>query len=446
MINKGEKHAVVIGAGLAGSEAAWQLAKRGIKVTLYEMRPTKSTPAHTTGLFAELVCSNSLKAMDVCNAHGLLKEELRTLGSLIIEAADATSVPAGGALAVDREKFASYVTKKISEHENITVVCEEYVNDDFPQNTIIAAGPLASDGLMNGLKGICPQDSLFYFDAEAPIIDGESINMDIAFAASRYGKGDGEYINCPMDRDEYEAFYNALITAQTANVHGFEKNLVFEGCMPVEIMAARGIDTLRFGPLKPVGLWDPRSDKRPYAVVQLRPEDKEGRMYNIVGFQTHLTFSEQKRVFSMIPGLENAQFLRYGVMHRNTYVNSPALLNSDYSVRARNDLYIAGQMSGVEGYIESVSSGMIASLSLCNRILGVDSEFEIPRYTMMRALADYISNPATSSFQPMNSNFGLMPSLDEEGKMNKKQRAEKYSIRSLSALRSAVEKYKGMFE
>ncbi|MBE5816435.1 MAG: methylenetetrahydrofolate--tRNA-(uracil(54)-C(5))-methyltransferase (FADH(2)-oxidizing) TrmFO [Clostridiales bacterium] len=445
MLDKCEKKAVVIGAGLAGSEAAWQLARRGIKVTLYEMRPNKSTPAHTTGLFGELVCSNSLKAMDVCNAHGLLKEELRTLGSLIIEAADATSVPAGGALAVDRDKFASYITNKILENENITVVYDEYTAEDFPENTIIAAGPLASEGLMNGLKKICSQESLFYFDAEAPIIDGESINMDIAFSASRYGKGDGEYINCPMDKDEYEAFYTALVTAETAHVHGFEKNLVFEGCMPVEIMAARGIDTLRFGPLKPVGLWDPRSDKRPYAVVQLRPEDKDGRMYNIVGFQTHLTFSEQKRVFSMIPGLENAQFLRYGVMHRNTYVNSPTLLNSDYSVRERRDLYIAGQMSGVEGYVESVSSGMVAALSLSSRMLGYEGGFEVPKYTMMRALADYISNPATSSFQPMNSNFGLMPALDEEGKMNKKQRAEKYSVRSLSALKEAVESNKDMF-
>ena len=420
----------IIGAGLAGSEAAWQLAKRGIDVELWEMRPEKTTPAHTTSYFSELVCSNSLKSNALTNACGLLKEEMRRLDSLIIEAADNSSIPAGAALAVDRNKFAEYITDKISSCENISIVREEYTQTEIDDYTIIAGGPLASDSLCSALAGIEGGSFLNFFDASAPIVDAESIDYSKCFKGSRYSDGGDDYINCPLTKDEYYAFVEALISAETAQVHGFEQNMVFEGCMPVEVMAERGIDTLRFGPLKGSGFEFPDGTK-PFALVQLRSENAQNSMYNMVGFQTHLKFGEQKRVFSMIPALENAVFLRYGVMHRNTYIDSPRILDASYSLKKNPTVCVAGQLSGVEGYVESASSGLAAGLQLASRIIENKSVL-LPKETIIGALASYVSNPGVVNFQPMNANFGIVPLIT--GRMPKQEKAEKYARRSLEKL------------
>lgn len=427
----------VIGAGLAGCEAAWQAAQAGCTVTLYEMKPEKYTPAHKAPGFAELVCSNSLRSNATSNAVGLLKEELRRLSSLIMEAADATAVPAGSALAVDRILFSEYITKKITEHPRIRVVPGEVTEIPTEGVTIVATGPLTSEPLAEAIRAFTGTDALHFFDAAAPIVSGESINYDRAFFASRYGKGDPEdYLNCPMTKEEYEAFYEALISADCAVLHDFETGealTVFEGCMPVEVMASRGVDTLRYGPLKPVGLPVPSTGRDAYATVQLRRENRAGDMYNLVGFQTHLTFGEQKRVFRMIPGLENAEFYRFGVMHRNTYLNSPALLCADYSVRHRPDLFFAGQMTGVEGYVESTGSGLIAGLSAAARVRGQESPL-FPRSTMLGAMAAYVSDPGVVDFQPMNANFGIIAPLPAKVKGGKVARNEAYATRALAEI------------
>ncbi len=416
----------VVGAGLAGCEAAWQCAERGAKVTLYEMKPLKKSPAHKSDLFCELVCSNSLRAEGLQNAIGVLKEELLRMGSLVMEAAVATRVPAGGALAVDRDAFAAYVTGKIRNHPNITVVEKEITSLDFDEPAVIAAGPLASDPLA---EEIVRQfgEGLSFFDAAAPIVTAESIDMSKAYLASRYDKGTPDYINCPMNEEEYDAFYRALVSAETAHLHGFENDKVFEGCMPVEVMASRGYETLLFGPLKPVGLMNPHTGKLPKAVVQLRKDNAAASLYNIVGFQTHLTWPEQRRVFGMIPGLEKAEFVRYGVMHRNTFLNSPDLLTPTYRVRNRENLYFAGQITGVEGYIESASSGFVAGL---NAVLGDTVVF--PKETAIGSLAHYVSDSAVTDFQPMNVNFGLLPAL--EGRIKKKDRKAAHAKRALETL------------
>lgn len=420
----------IIGAGLAGCEAAWQAANMGAEVILCEMKPEKHSPAHKSVDFAELVCSNSLRADGIYNAVGLLKEEMRKLNSLIMECADETKVPAGGALAVDREAFSRLVTEKIKNHSNIKIQYGEIADIDFDEYTVIAAGPLASDGITKKIENITGGEGLHFFDAAAPIVDAESIDMTKAFRAARYGKGGADYINCPMNKDEYLTFYKALISAEAAPVHGEVDNpKVFEGCMPIEVMASRGEDTMRFGPLKPVGLIDPRDNSRPYAVVQLRQDNAAGSMYNIVGFQTHLKFGEQKRVFSMIPGLENAEFVRYGVMHRNTYINSPKLLTDTYRVRNYEKLYFAGQITGVEGYIESAASGLIAGRCAALSEMGKD-EVHYENDTAIGALAAYVSNESIENFQPMNVNFGIMRDLGVRIK-DKKQKAEMYAKRSL---------------
>ncbi len=430
-------HINVFGAGLAGSEAAWQAAQRGVEVTLYEMKPKKFTPAHHSEGFAELVCSNSLRSDRVTVASGLLKEELSRMGSLIMEAARATQVPAGSALAVDREKFSAYITEKVRNHPLITVVEAEITELPTEGITVVATGPLTSDAFADWLKDNLVGEGLHFFDAVAPIVDFASINMEVAFFASRYNKGDADYINCPMTREQYDAFYNALITAEEAELKDFDKDLkVFEGCMPVEVMAKRGYDTLRYGPLKPVGLVDSRTDARSYAVVQLRRENREGTMYNLVGFQTHLTFPAQKRVFSMIPGLENADFLRYGVMHRNTYLPSPELLDADYRLRkgyGEGQVYFAGQMTGVEGYIESTGSGFVAGLNAARMALGLEPLI-FPETTMIGAMAHYISHGGLGDFVPMNANFGIIPSLETRVKGGKVARYEVYAARALEAL------------
>lgn len=423
----------IIGAGLAGCEAAWQAAQRGITVKLYEMKPKKHTPAHKSGDFAELVCSNSLRADGIYNAVGLLKEEMRKMDSLIMSCADAARVPAGGALAVDREGFSRLVTEKIKNHPNIEVFEEEVTEIDTDVYTIIAAGPLASDAIAEKIKRLSGSEYLHFFDAAAPIVSYESINMDKAFRAARYGKGGDDYINCPMDRDEYLAFYKELVSAEAAEVHGVDGDpKVFEGCMPIEVMAKRGEDTMRFGPLKPVGLINPHDGQRPYAVVQLRQDNAAGSMFNIVGFQTHLKFPEQKRVFSMIPGLENAEFMRYGVMHRNTYINSPKLLNKEYRMREYPKIFFAGQITGVEGYVESAASGLIAGRAAANAVLGKCSE--IPsNSTAIGALAAYVSNEGIVNFQPMNVNYGIMEGLTERIK-DKRVKAERIAERSLAEI------------
>ncbi len=427
----------IIGAGLAGCEAAWQLANRGIKVKLYEMKPVKMTPAHKSAAFAELVCSNSFRADGIHNAVGVLKEEMRTLGSLIMECADSTSVPAGGALAVDRDKFSQMVTEKITSHPNIEVITEEVSDINTDEYTIIAAGPLASDRITESIQKLTGGEGLHFFDAAAPIVAYDSIDMSKAFKAARWGKGGDDYINCPMNKEEYIAFRNALVSAECAQVHkGVENPKVFEGCMPIEVMASRGEDTMRFGPLKPVGLTNPHDDSRPYAVVQLRQDNASASMYNIVGFQTHLKFGEQKRVFGMISGLENAEFVRYGVMHRNTYINSPKLLTSYYNMKEFPKIYFAGQITGVEGYIESASSGMWAGI--CAALSLLDEEVPVlSAKTAMGALANYISNPAVGDFQPMNVNFGIFEDLGMRIK-DKKQKAEAFANRSM-------EEIKGLF-
>ena len=423
----------VVGAGLAGSEASWQIAKRGCRVRLYEMKPGKKSPAHKSDDFAELVCSNSLRNASVSSAIGLLKEELRRLGSLVMESADRCSVPAGGALAVDRELFSSYITEKIRSSELIEVIEHEVADipDDAP--TVIAAGPLASDALSESIAKFIGDRELHFFDAAAPIVDFSSVDMTKAFFASRYQKGTPDYINCPMNEEEYKAFYLELIGAQTAKLHDFEEGeglKVFEGCMPVEEMARRGEDTLRFGPLKPVGIRHPETGEKYYAVVQLRRENAEGTMFNIVGFQTHLTFPEQKRVFSMIPGLENAVFLRYGVMHRNTYINSPGFLDRDYSVKECPRVYFAGQMTGVEGYIESAASGFLAGLSAACTLTGHPFP-DFTDKTMIGAMAKYVSEGGESDFQPMNANFGIIAPLGVKIKGGKRPRYEAYAERAL---------------
>jgi len=401
----------VIGAGLAGCEAAWQIAKRGGMVRLYEMKPYKKTPAHHLDTYAELVCSNSLRSNQLENAVGLLKEELRRMGSLIMECADRNAVPAGGALAVDREDFSKCVTEKIRNHPNIEIIEQEYTQIDDENLTVIATGPLTSEALIKEIAKITGDKFLSFFDAAAPIVKADSINMEKAFTASRYDRGDADYINCPMSSEEYAAFYEALINAEKAEVKDFEKNLVFEGCMPIEVMAERGPDTLRFGPLKPVGLTDPRTGKTPYAVVQLRRDNKEGTLYNMVGFQTRLKWGEQKRVFSMIPGLENAEFVRYGVMHRNTFINSPELLLPSYRMRKRKNLFFAGQITGVEGYVESTASGLVAGINAFRLSKGMD-EVYFPKATATGALAHYISTSSVGIFQPMNINFGIIEELN----------------------------------
>ena len=430
----------VVGAGLAGCEAAYQIAKAGVKVRLYEMKPEKYSPAHHYSGFAELVCSNSLRSRQLSNAVGLIKEELRLLGSLIMESADRAEVPAGAALAVDRYLFSDYITEKIRSNPLITVIEGEIT--EIPEGvTVIATGPLTSPALSEAIGKAVGADYLSFFDAAAPIVDASTIDMSKAWYASRYGKGEASYINCPMEKDEYEAFWKALTTAEEAELKEFDRKeqaemKVFEGCMPVEVMAKRGPDTLLFGPLKPVGLPYPGTDREPYAVVQLRQENAEKTMYNIVGFQTHLTFPEQKRVFGMIPGLENAEFLRFGVMHRNTYICSPSLLDRDYSVRDRNELFFAGQMTGVEGYLESTSSGWLAGINAARRVLGLEPIY-LPSITGIGALANYVSNPTMKgNFQPMNVNFGLFDPLDKKVKGGKAARNEAISERSLEYLKN----------
>lgn len=428
-------HVTVIGAGLAGSECAWQLAQRGISVTLREMKPLKRTPAHVTDDFAELCCSNSLRGAGLENAVGLLKEELRRLDSLILRCADATAVPAGGALAVDRHGFAAMVTEAIRNHPNITVVAEEVT--DIPEgDVVIASGPLTSDALADKLAALFGStDTLHFFDAAAPLVAFDSVDMASAYFASRYDKGTPDYINCPMDKEQYLAFWQALTAAEEAEVHGFEDKNVFEGCMPVEVMARRGEDTLRFGPLKPKGLPDPKTGRDPYAVVQLRKDNATGSIYNMVGFQTHLTWPEQKRVFQMIPGLENAEFIRYGVMHRNTYINSPKLLNHYYQVISEPRLTFAGQVTGVEGYVESAASGLVAAVELAHRLKGLPP-VDFPQETALGALAHYVSNPTVVNFQPMNVNFGIIPPLGYKvkGKRNKNAALSQRALDALAQL------------
>lgn len=437
-MNDANKCVTVLGAGLAGCEAAWQIARRGVSVRLIEMKPIKYTPAHHRDGFAELVCSNSLRSDSVTNAVGLLKEEMRRLGSLIMEAADATRVPAGSALAVDRELFSDYITGKIKAHPLIEIVSEEAESVDADGITVIATGPLTSDAMARYIEEDLGAHGLHFFDAAAPIVDFSSIDMSIAYFASRYGKGDADYINCPMSREEYDAFYRELIGAREAEIKEFdraeqEKINVFEGCMPVEVMARRGYDTLCYGPLKPVGLPDPRTGKEPFAVVQLRKENLEGTMYNIVGFQTHLAFPEQRRVFRMIPGLGEAEFLRYGIMHRNTYLNSPGLLRRDYSMIERPSVFFAGQMTGVEGYIESAGSGLVAGINAAMRALGRDS-VTFPEETVIGAMAAYIERGSTGKFVPMNANFGIVKPLGYKVKGGKVAKCEALSARALDAI------------
>ena len=426
----------VVGAGLAGSEAAWQLAEKGIAVELIEMKPHKFTPAHVSNDFAELVCSNSLRGDDLANAVGLLKEEMRRLKSLIIECADKTRVPAGGALAVDRARFSAMVTDKIKSHPLISITPREVT--EIPKGrVIIATGPLTADALAEKLADLLPdKKKLSFFDSAAPIVTFESVNMQSAFFASRYGKGEADYINCPMDKDEYKAFQTALADAQEADVHGFEDKLVFEGCVPIEVMARRGEDTMRFGPLKPVGLVDPKTGREHYAVVQLRKDNLEGTLYNLVGFQTHLKFSEQRRVFSMIPALREADFVRYGVMHRNTYLDSPKLLDRYNRLITEPRISFAGQITGVEGYVESASSGLLTGIETARELLGLPP-VNFPKQTAIGALALYTSGGAVSNFQPMNINFGLIEPLGEKIK-GKRNRNTAISQRSLSIIDGVV--------
>lgn len=428
----------IIGAGLAGSEAAWQLAERGVKVDLYEMRPTKTTPAHQTDRFAELVCSNSLRGAGIENAVGLLKEEMRRLGSLIMEAADHNAVPAGGALAVDRELFSSEITKRLEQHPCVCVHREEVLSLPQEGMTIVASGPLTSDDLADNILKATGEQALSFYDAAAPIVTLESIDLNKAFWASRYDKGDADYLNCPMTREEYEIFYKSLIEAEMAEIQGFEEGKVFEGCLPLEVMAKRGIQTLTFGPLKPVGLIDPRTGKKSHAVVQLRKENQAGTLFNLVGFQTHLKWGEQKRVFSLIPGLEKAEFVRYGVMHRNTFLNAPNLLNADFSLRQKPELFFAGQMTGVEGYVESAASGLLAGLNAWRRLSQMDT-LVFPEDTSLGGLARHLEGSPSHSFQPMNINFGLLPPLSERIK-DKRQKNARISERALASLAEFCER------
>ncbi|KZZ82859.1 FADH(2)-oxidizing methylenetetrahydrofolate--tRNA-(uracil(54)-C(5))-methyltransferase TrmFO [Bacillus sp. SJS] len=421
----------VIGAGLAGSEAAWQLAERGVRVNLYEMRPVKQTPAHHTDKFAELVCSNSLRGNALTNAVGVLKEEMRQLNSVIIKSADDCAVPAGGALAVDRHEFAGLVTERVKNHPNVTVMNEEVTH--IPEGpTIIATGPLTSKALSDELQKLTGEDYFYFYDAAAPILEKDSIDMDKVYLKSRYDKGEAAYLNCPMTEEEFDRFYEALIEAETVPLKEFEKEIFFEGCMPIEVMAKRGKKTMLFGPMKPVGLEDPKTGKRPYAVVQLRQDDAAGTLYNIVGFQTHLKWGPQKEVLKLIPGLENAEIVRYGVMHRNTFINSPKLLKPTYQSKHREDLFFAGQMTGVEGYVESAASGLLAGINAANLVLGKELAV-LPAETALGSMANYITSANPDNFQPMNANFGIFPELPKRIKV-KKDRYEAYANRALETI------------
>ncbi|MFC7392539.1 FADH(2)-oxidizing methylenetetrahydrofolate--tRNA-(uracil(54)-C(5))-methyltransferase TrmFO [Scopulibacillus cellulosilyticus] len=431
------QHVTVVGAGLAGSEAAWQLAKRGIQVHLYEMRPVKQTPAHHTDKFAELVCTNSLRSNALTNAVGVLKEEMRLLDSVIISSADKCAVPAGGALAVDRHEFSANVTERVKEHPLVKVFNEEV--DGIPDGpTVIATGPLTSDKLSASLKSLTGEDYLYFYDAAAPIIETDSIDRDKVYLKSRYDKGDAAYLNCPMTEEEFDRFYDALVSAETVSLKDFEKEVFFEGCMPIEVMAKRGKKTMLFGPMKPVGLEDPKTGKRPYAVVQLRQDNASGTLYNVVGFQTHLKWGPQKEIIRMIPGLENADIVRYGVMHRNTFVNSPKLLKPTYQYCGREDLFFAGQMTGVEGYVESAASGLIAGINAARLVSG-QNPVVFPEQTAIGSMAHYITTANADNFQPMNANFGLFPPLEKKIK-NKQERNEQYAKRALGTIQNFVTK------
>ena len=420
----------VVGAGLAGSEAAWQIAQAGVPVKLYEMRPVKKTEAHHTDNFAELVCSNSLRGNSLANAVGLLKEEMRRLDSVIIHSADETAVPAGGALAVDRDSFAEAITRKVKEHPLVTVVNEEIT--EIPEGiTVIATGPLTSHPLAESIKAFNGSDGFYFYDAAAPIVDKSTIDMDKVYLKSRYDKGEAAYLNCPMTEEEFKAFHEALVNAEVAELKSFEKEKYFEGCMPIEVMAQRGFKTMLFGPMKPVGLEDPKTGKRPYAVIQLRQDNAAASLYNIVGFQTHLKWGEQKRVFRMIPGLENAEFVRYGVMHRNSFMNSPELLKPTYQSTKREDLFFAGQMTGVEGYVESAASGLLAGINGA-RLAKELEPVTLPQETAMGSMAYYITHAEGKHFQPMNANYGLFPELPERIR-DKKSRYEAIAQRALAA-------------
>lgn len=424
----------VVGAGLAGSEAAWQIAKAGIPVKLYEMRPKTQTPAHHTDKFAELVCSNSLRANSLANAVGVLKEEMRRLGSVIIEAADRCAVPAGGALAVDRHEFAGYVTDAVKNHPLIEVITDEITDIPADGIVVIATGPLTSPALSQKLKELTGEEYLYFYDAAAPIIEKDSIDMNKVFVASRYDKGEAAYLNCPMTEEEFNRFYDELIAAEAVPLKEFEKEIFFEGCMPIEVMAKRGRQTMLFGPMKPVGLTDPRTGKKPYAVVQLRQDNGAATLYNIVGFQTHLKWPEQKRVFSLIPGLENCEIVRYGVMHRNTFINSPKLLRPTYQYRERNTLFFAGQMTGVEGYVESAASGLLAGINAARLAKG-EELIVLPPETVMGSMARYITTADSKHFQPMNANFGLVPEWPERIR-NKREKNEKLAERALDTIQN----------
>ncbi|MFD2371285.1 FADH(2)-oxidizing methylenetetrahydrofolate--tRNA-(uracil(54)-C(5))-methyltransferase TrmFO [Brevibacillus sp. GCM10020057] len=423
----------VVGAGLAGSEAAWQIAQAGVPVKLYEMRPKTQTPAHHTDKFAELVCSNSLRANSLTNAVGVLKEEMRRLNSVIIRAADRCAVPAGGALAVDRHEFSEYVTEAVRNHPLVEVVTEEIT--EIPEGVVvIATGPLTSPALSEKLRELTGEEYLYFYDAAAPIVEKDSIDMEKVFVASRYDKGEAAYLNCPMSEEEFNRFYEELIAAEAAPLKEFEKEVFFEGCMPIEVMAKRGRQTMLFGPLKPVGLIDPRTGKKPYAVVQLRQDNGAATLYNIVGFQTHLKWPEQKRVFSLIPGLENCEIVRYGVMHRNTFINSPKLLKPTYQYKERETLFFAGQMTGVEGYVESAASGLLAGLNAARLVKGEDLLI-LPPETVMGSMANYITTADPKHFQPMNANFGLVPELPVRIR-NKREKNEKLAERALDTIQN----------
>ncbi|WJY28748.1 MULTISPECIES: FADH(2)-oxidizing methylenetetrahydrofolate--tRNA-(uracil(54)-C(5))-methyltransferase TrmFO [Sporosarcina] len=426
----------VIGAGLAGSEAAWQIANRGVSVRLYEMRPVQQTPAHHTDKFAELVCSNSLRANSLTNAVGVIKEEMRRLDSVIISAADACSVPAGGALAVDRHEFSQHVTDKVRNHPLIEVVNEEVT--EIPEGiTVIATGPLTSPALAEKVRQLTGEEYLYFYDAAAPIVEKDSIDMDKVYLKSRYDKGEAAYLNCPMDEEEFGRFYDALVNAEVAELKEFEKEVYFESCMPVEVLASRGEKTLLFGPMKPVGLEDPKTGKRPKAVVQLRQDDAAGTLYNIVGFQTHMKWGAQKEVLRLIPGLENVEIVRYGVMHRNTFINSPRVLEPTYQLRANPNLFFAGQMTGVEGYVESAGAGLVAGMNAARLALG-EELCVLPKETALGSMARYITEADSKNFQPMNVNFGLFPDLGERIR-SKVERAEKHAERALAALETFKE-------
>ncbi|HIX70138.1 MULTISPECIES: FADH(2)-oxidizing methylenetetrahydrofolate--tRNA-(uracil(54)-C(5))-methyltransferase TrmFO [Enterococcus] len=425
----------VIGAGLAGSEAAWQIAQAGVPVRLYEMRPVKSTEAHHTENFAELVCSNSLRGNSLANAVGVLKEEMRRLDSVVITSADETAVPAGGALAVDRDRFSALITEKVKNHPLVTVIHEEVTQ--LPEGiTVVASGPLTSEPLAQAIQAFNGSEGFYFYDAAAPIIEKSSIDMDKVYLKSRYDKGEAAYLNCPMTKEEFTAFREALVTAEVAPLKEFEKEKYFEGCMPIEVMAGRGEKTMLFGPMKPVGLEDPKTGKRPYAVIQLRQDNAAASLYNIVGFQTHLKWGEQKRVFQMIPGLEQAEFVRYGVMHRNSFMNSPELLTQTYGTKKRPDLFFAGQMTGVEGYVESAASGLVAGLNAAKLALGA-APVVFPTETVIGSMAYYITHAEGKHFQPMNANFGLLPDLPERIK-DKKLRYQTLAERALNALETTI--------